>query len=210
MKKNKFNIITIVILIFTMFVFTNAAFAAERNEQISKQVEIINKNFKTPADVLKAIDKYQEQYFEIVKRNNVLISYESEKALNKDRKELKKLYKTVKKQIANKSFIEKYNSIEKQYSKCDASTTPEMNEFAYNYYNEVDVLLNEVYKEVQSKISSKDFEKLVLSEINWLKDVESYKEVFDSMEFGTIGTVLYYDYQTNMRQFRTLLLLLYL
>ena len=174
------------------------------------QTEIVKKNSKSAQEVLADIDKYQKQYFTIIKRNDVLLQDEDNKILNKDRKELKNLYKKVQKQITNKSYMKNYRDIEKRYANCDGITTPEMNEFAYNYYQEVDALLNKVYQDVKSKISSEDFKNLVQSETEWLKEVEDYKKVFDSRGFGTIGTLVYYDYEISMRQFRTLLLLLYL
>ena len=78
------------------------------------------------------------------------------------------------------------------------------------YYEDADELLNEVYKEVKGKISKEDFNKLKLSERKWLKDLDAYEKVFDSMGFGTISTLIYYTYQIDMREFRTLLLMMYL
>ena len=85
-----------------------------------------------------------------------------------------------------------------------------MDNYAIAHYKKVDSLLNEVYKEVKTKITPQEFEKLKTSEKKWLKEVEDYYEVFESQEFGTIGTVIYYGYQIDMREFRTLLLMLYL
>lgn len=159
---------------------------------------------------LSLVDKYQTKYFAIVKRNNVLLNFEDDKALNNDRKELKKIYKEVEKQINNKEYLTEYKKIEKKYSKCNETTTVGMNDFAIKHNNDVDAFLNTIYKKIQSKIPPEDFQKLVLSDQKWLKEVDNYKQVYDSMGYGTIGTVIYYDYQTNMKSFRTLLLMLYL
>ena len=175
-----------------------------------KQIGIENKNFKKINDTQSTIDKYQAKYFTIIKRNNVLLNMGSSSELNKDRKDLKKLFKEVEKQISNKTYLKEYNKIEKHYSKCDAETTIEINEFAQKNYDEVDKLLNDVYKEVKAKISNEDFKNLTLSERKWLQEVRDYEKVFNSMNFGTIGTSVYYNYEINMRKFRTLLLMLYL
>ena len=172
--------------------------------------QIADKKSNTNLDKLSLIDNYQAKYFTIIKRNDVLLNIEDEKILNKDRKELKNLYKEVKKQIHNKTYLKEYNKIEKKYSKCDDMTDIGMKEFSMRNYNEIDNLLNEVYKEVKSKISSEDFKKLAESEQKWLEEVDNYKNVYNSMDYGTIGTLIYYDYQINMRNFRTLLLMLYL
>lgn len=171
---------------------------------------IFSRNSKGASEILSVIDSYQKNYFTIVKRNDVLLKEEDEKALNKDRKDLNRLYKKVQKQVTNKYYSKKYNDINERYSECDEITDIGMKDFADKNYNEVNNLLNEVYNEVKSKISPEDFENLAQSETKWLKEVEDYKTVYDSMDYGTIGTLIYYDYQINMREFRTLLLMLYL
>ena len=203
----KIGLLTIICLISALMTFTNCSFAHAQNTVPQKQV--VNVNVQAQK-ILSDIDKYQEQYFTIVKRNDVLLKYDSDKDLNKDRKELDKLYKKVQKRAKNKAYLKKYKDIEKRYAECNEMTTVGINEFSGNYYKEVDALLNEVYKEVQSTIPPEDFKKLALSEQKWINTVDNYKKTFDSMEFGSIGTVIYFDYQTNMAQFRTLLLMLYL
>ena len=185
-------------LIVIAFMLTSSVFA----QDIS--------NSESYEETFAAIEKYQEQYFKIVKRNDVLLKYESDKALNNDRKELKKLFKKVKKQITNKSYIKKYNDIERRYAKCNDMTTQGMNKFAEKNYNDVSVLLNEVYNYAESKIRPGDKRNFIESEQIWQKEFENYKQVYDEMDFGTIGTIIYYDYRINMVQFRALLLMLYL
>lgn len=162
------------------------------------------------SDKLALTDKYQIQYFAIIKRNNVLLNFEDNKVLNKDRKELKNLYAEVKRQIKNKNYLKEYKIIEKKYSKCDGVTTAEINDFAIKNYKEADDFLNTVYKKIQAEIPSEDFMKLALSEEKWQQEVKAYEKVYNSMGFGTIGTSIYYGYQTDMINFRTLLLMLYL
>ena len=210
MTKRTGFVIYLLILTATLSLFIPGSYSSAKNLTAKKQAETVNKEQSTAAEKLSLINSYQEKYFQIIKRNDVLLNYEDDKTLNKDRKELKKLFSEVKKQIKNKDYLKKHKEIAKRYSKCDELTTTGMNEFEQKYYNEVDALLNTVYKEVQSKISSADFKNLTLSEKKWLKDVEAYKKVFDSKGFGSIGTIIYYDYEINMREFRTLLLMLYL
>ena len=209
MKKNLITIISaLCFVIFGLIVF-NAPIASAKN--IYKQhFSILNKSTKSNSDKLSLIDKYQEQYFVIIKRNNVLLNSEDDKNLNNDRRELKKLYKNVKKQISNKIYLERYKEIEKKYSKCNEITTTGINDFAENNYKEVDALLNNVYKEVKINLSPEDFKKLDASQQQWLKETENYEKAYNAMDFGTIGTAIYYDYQTNIKSFRTLLLMLYL
>ena len=139
-----------------------------------------------------------------------MLNFEDEKKLNKDRNELKKLFKKVQKQISNKEYLKEYKDIQKRYAKCEEITTVGINSFAENNYNEVDALLNKVYKEVKSKISSDDFKQLSASEKKWLKEIQDYEKDYTSQDTGTIGVVINYDCQTNMKEFRTLLLMLYL
>ena len=205
MSKRKLLTIAGALIMAAAIMLVNSSYISAKNMPAKKQVETVKS-----ADVLSSIDKYQEQYFKIVKRNDVFLQFEDREALKKDRKELKKLFAEVKKQIKDKDDLKKYKEIEKRYAECEEITTTGMNEFAENNYKEVDALLNEVYKKVQAKIPPEDFKKLTLSEKKWLKEVQDYKKIFDAQGFGSIGTVIYYDYEISMRQFRTLLLMLYL
>lgn len=198
--------LTIAIII----VFTNSTNVNAKNTNSESQTKITKKKQLSDADKLALIDKYQEKYFTIIKRNGLFYNVDDTAAVEKDRKELNNLYKEVKKQIKNKDYLKKYKEIEKRYSNCKEETTIGMNQFAESNYNEVDDLLNTVYKDVQSKISPQDFNKLTESEKIWLKEVNDYQKMIDLQGFGTIGTIMYYDYQVDIRSFRTLLLMLYL
>ena len=193
-----------------MFSITTAnAYVPAQNLSIQVPAEIANKKHKTSADKLYIIDKYQEKYFEIITRNDVLLKDEDVKELNIDRTELNRLFAEVQNQVKNKKYLKKYNKIQKRYAKCDEITTTGINKCAEKNYNAVDSLLNEVFKKVKSKISSKDYKYLTLSEKEWQKRVDDYQKNFDAMGFGTIGASIYNSYQINMKEFRTLLLMLY-
>lgn len=212
-KNSSFAVVAVFLIIINANIFINNANASLLDNYDKNQVKIANKNATAPLEKLNMIDKYQEKYFTIVKRNNMFVNtvdFEDIDKIDNDRKELKKLFTEVKKQIKNKKYLKEYKAIEKRYSKCNEETTIGMNEFAKKNYDEIDSLLNEVYKEVKSKISPEDFKELTASEKKWLEEVKGYKKVYDSMGFGTIGTIIYYDYEINMREFRTLLLMLYL
>ena len=86
-----------------MFSITNS-YANTPNQNLSVQVpaEIANKKHKTPTDKLYIIDKYQEKYFEIIKRNDVLLKDEDVKELNIDRTELNRLFAEVQNQVKRK------------------------------------------------------------------------------------------------------------
>jgi len=162
-------------------------------------------------DILTQIDTFQEQYFRIIKRNNVLLKLSKDDEYEKDLKDLSELYKKVESNISSDcEYLKKYKKIEHEFAENTGENTFEMNDFAQNHYNAVDKLLNDTYQAVKTKISAEEFNKLVKSEINWLKAVDGYRAVYDSQGFGSIGGLIFLDYQINMRNFRTLLLMLYL
>ena len=205
--KKKIVFFAIILIVFVVITIVSISCISTSS---AKQFEIVNKNSKTNANILSCIDEYQEKYFKIVKRHNMFLQLEDDPTLTKDRKELRDLYEEVKQQITNKHYLQKYNDIKKRYTTNNAATMLDMNEFYKNNYTEIDNLLNEVYKEIKLKISPEDFKKLTSSEKKWIKEVEDYNEVFNSQGFGSIGGVIYYSYQIDMRNFRSLLLMLYL
>ena len=210
--KRKLIVFTAVFAIVMGITFFYNTYVSAKNVSAQKQTKITNKKSATDTEKLLLIGNYQEKYFEIINRNDVLLFFEDLPELNNDRKELKKLFTEVKKKGKNKNYLKEYKQIEKKYSQCDCydGTTECINEFAENHNKEVDALLNTVYKEVQVKISPEDFKKLAESENKWLKEVEAYEKTYNAKEFGTLGTSTYYDYQTDMKNFRTLLLMLFL
>jgi len=178
---------------------------------IPKKETLQNKIQTNHIGILNEINTYQDKYFKIIKRNNALLDLENRPEVISDLKELKLLFIEIKNKIDKDSkYLFEYEKIKNTYKQNNGSNTFEINEFAKRKFEAYDKLLNDTYKEIQNKLSKDDFEKLRISQIAWLKEVENYKKVFDSKGFGTIGTVIKYDYETNMRAFRTLLLMLYL
>ena len=161
-------------------------------------------------ETLNLIDNYQQKYFNIIKRNDVLLRMEDDDNLATDRKELDDLFAEVENQITNDCYLKKYKKIQKRYSECPGITTPEINKCAEKNYKAISTLLNNVYNKAEMKLKFTESKQLAHSEILWEKEVEAYKQIYDSMGFGTIGTSIYYGYETNMKEFRTLLLMLYL
>lgn len=180
------------------------------NEKIEQQEKPISNENLTNSEILNVINDYQDKYFKIIKRHDVLLQLDQDDDCERDMEELKALFEEVKSKINNNEFLTKYNTIEEKFKECDGETTDEMNDFAKQEYDAVDKLLNDVYKVVKAKLNADDFEQLKLSEIKWLKEVEAYYSVFEEQGFGTIRTIVYFDYEVNMRKFRTLLLMLYL
>lgn len=214
MKKENFKkqskILLSVLLTFILLPVVSDLSVSAKNISTQEQTTIVKNDTKNVSEKINLINKYQEKYFNIIKRNDVLLQLEDRTELNKDRNELDNLFAEVEKQITNKHYLKRYKKIQNKYSECNEITTSGMNEFAAKNYKEIDSLLNAVYKKAKSKVNSEDFNKLVLSENTWERKVKDYQEVFDSMEFGTIGTSIYYGYSINMREFRTLLLMLLL
>ena len=112
-KRKRISFISVLIVAILMLISSITAFA----DNIS--LENVRKNQKESSQILPVIDCYQKDYFSIIKRNNMLLQTEDDKTLNKDRKDLNKLYKKVKKQIRNKDYLKKYNDMQKRYAKCD-------------------------------------------------------------------------------------------
>ena len=166
---------------------------------------------KIDYSTLDKIIDYQNRYFDIIKRHDALLSVNNDEEIKKDFKELKELYREVEsKADKNSEFFKRYKDIEEKYKDNDGETTLEMNTFALKHYEEVDKLLNDTYKAVKSSISDEEFYKLKLNQREWLKETENYNTIFEKQGFGTIGTLIKSGYETDMRNFRILLLMLYL
>lgn len=193
MLKNKITILLIAVLFLVTSIFTGS----------------LAKDFSTQ-EQLGIINIYQEKYFEIIRRNDVLLNFEDSTELNEDRRDLDNLFAEVEKQITNRRYLNKYKKIQNRYSKCKGITTIKINACANKNYQAINKLLNNVYQKAESRLNFEDGKKLASNELLWEKDVEDYHKVFESMGFGTIGTSIYYGYEINMREFRTLLLMLYM
>ena len=206
MFKKAFFLVFATIILFAGFF----EYASAKNISLEEQIKIANSEILSASEKIEIIDKYQDKYFEIIKRNNILLNFEDNAKLNKDRTELNELFARVEKQITNKNYLKKYNKIQKRFSDCKGITTPEINKFAEKNDAAINKLLNNTYKNAEAKLNYEDAKKLALSQIDWEKEVEDYKKIYDSMEFGTIGTSTYYGYEINMKEFRTLLLMMFL
>lgn len=184
----------------------------EENYALPDDTEAVPADSKpqTASDILFLIDEYQAKYFDIVKRNNVLLNLEESAEADLDREELKELFEEVESKITNKHYLNRYKRIQKRYSNCKDTTTPGINDFAERNLEAVDDLLNDVYNRVKIKLSFDDSMKLAASKNKWQKEVTDYEKVYESMDFGTIGTSVLYSYQINMKEFRALLMMLYL
>lgn len=201
-------------LIFIIFIVSGILFYYLKN---NKNAESQNENPKKEQSIdieaektIDTINKYQEKYFNIVKRNDVLLNV-GEEDTSSDSKELSALFDEVKNKIQkNNEYLKEYKRIENKYKENTGNTTFEINEFAKNKYDAFDKLLNDTYKAVKNQISKEEFECLRISQRAWLKEVENYNNVFESKEFGTIRGLIKSEYEINMRAFRALLLMLYL
>ena len=203
------KIILLILSAILLLAISNMSVSAE-NVFSDNKIKTINNYEQSVSEKLSFIDKYQKKYFEIIKRNNVLLNQEDDKKINGDRKELENLFSETQQQITNKNYLKKYNKIQKRFSNCDEMTTAQINKHAEKNYNAINKLLNNTYKNAESKLNFKDAKKLALNQIEWEKEIEDYEKIYNSMGFGTIGTSIYYGYKINMTEFRTLLLILYL
>ena len=186
-------------------ILTEKYFSEKKQEQV-EQVQVAEQ-----VSVLDAIEDYQKKYFDIVTKNDVLLISERNDEIEKDEKELSKLFDEVKSKINPQNpFLIKFNNIEKKYSENRGNNTFEINQFAEEHYKAVDDLLNEVYLAVKSTLTDDEAADLTKSEIDWLNKVEAYNKHFESMDYGTIAYLVKTGYECNMRSFRTLLLMLYL
>ena len=183
----------------------------KNTQNLNTQEEKIEKSVKPDYSILDEITNYQNKYFDIIKRHDVLLSLNNDDEVKEDIEELKKLYEEVENKINKSSkFFIRYKEIEEKFKENNGNTTLEINSFASNHYEEVDKLLNDTYKAVKQTISQDDFNKLKVNQRTWLKEVEAYNSIFEKQGFGTISTLVKLGYETDMRNFRTLLLMFYL
>ncbi len=210
-NENSIQIILITILIILglgliTFAILNLNKAQNTTHAETKQEQSI----KTPAQTLQQIDELQARYFNIVKRNDVLLQIQDSDEYQQDMKDLNNLFKEVEKKIDKDNYyLQKYYEIKERYAVNTGISQSDMNAFASNEYEAVDTLLNETYQAVKAKITPEDFKQLITSELKWLKEVEDYYKVYEQQGFGTIGSLVHLGYECNMRNFRTLLLMLY-
>lgn len=206
----KINLYFVFFIFVLLLLFITSEDISAQSLPLNNQIQLTDTVSKPISSTFDIISGYQEKYFEIINRNNVLLNNDDSEDLTNDRKELDGLFNEIKARITNERFLKKYNKIQKRFANCDAITTTGINECANKNYDAIYDLLNNVYKKVESKLSFEESKKLALSQIEWEKMVDDYQNVYNSMNFGTIGTSIYYSYKINMIEFRTLLLMLYL
>lgn len=217
--------VALIITVFTLYIqninfrfqedpksnFQKNDYVTKNSAMQAEETALPNKEPYTAAETLAMIDKYQARYFTIVKRNDMFLQGVDCRGCAKDTKDLSNLYTEVISKIdTNDGYFKKYKEIENEFAENTGETTYDMNIFANSHYEAIDKLLNEVYQAVKAKIPTEDFKNLTSSELIWIKEVEAYKKVFDTQGYGTLGTLKYLGYKTDMHRFRTLLLILYL
>lgn len=211
--KNVNSLQTIIIILLVLWALGLITFAMLKHDKAQNTTSAETKQehvIKTPAQTLQQIDELQARYFNIIKRNDVLLQIQDSDEYQQDRKDLNNLFKEVEQKIdKNNYYLQKYYKIKEQYAVNTGNTQSDMNTFASNEYEAVDGLLNETYQAVKAKIPPEDFKQLITSELKWLKEVEDYYKVYEQQGFGTIGSLIHSEYECNMRNFRTLLLMLY-
>lgn len=211
--KNVNSLQTIIIILLVLWALGLITFAMLKHDKAQNTTSAETKQehvIKTPAQTLQQIDELQARYFNIIKRNDVLLQIQDSDEYQQDMKDLNNLFKEVEQKIdKNNYYLQKYYNIKEQYAVNTGNTQSDMNTFASNEYEAVDGLLNETYQAVKAKIPPEDFKQLITSELKWLKEVEDYYKVYEQQGFGTIGSLIHSEYECNMRNFRTLLLMLY-
>lgn len=211
--KNVNSLQTIIIIVLVVGALGLITFAMLKSNKAQNTTSAETKQehvIKTPAQTLQQIDELQARYFNIIKRNDVLLQIQDSDEYQQDMKDLNNLFKEVEQKIdKNNYYLQKYYNIKEQYAVNTGNTQSDMNTFASNEYEAVDGLLNETYQAVKAKIPPEDFKQLITSELKWLKEVEDYYKVYEQQGFGTIGSLIHSEYECNMRNFRTLLLMLY-
>lgn len=211
-KRNK---ILILIAMCLLLIFTAGVIFFVLNNKKSDSTNIAlnsEENKKTEfQNALDEIDGYQAKYFEIIKRHDALLDMTNSTESKKDIKELSLLFQEVKNKInKDNSYLAEYEKIKEKRIKNLGNTEFEINTIASENHKVVDKLMNDIYSNIKSQLNKEDFEKLNISQKNWLSEVEDYNNIFNSKDFGTIKTIIKLDYEINMKSYRTLLLMLYL
>ena len=210
-KKTKIAIVAALCFVITAILISCFILYCKNNNcKINKQTNIFQ-SLQNNDDTLNKINDFQKRYFEIIKRNDAFLNMQGNSDTKKDLQELKSLFDEIKNNIDKDiNFYKQYENIVTNYRQNTGNTTLEMNQFASSKYKAIDKLLNNIYQELKIELSKEEFEKLKLSQRQWLKDVQDYNKVFEAKKFGTIATLVKLDYETNMCSFRSLLLMLYL
>ena len=172
------------------------------------------KNKTSNTDPIVQIESYQNQYWDTVKKHNVLIQLgEFDSGAKQDLNNLKRLYGKVEDKINKDSdFYKELNNLKKGYDKDieKAQTQMEMNMLSGEYLENTDKILNEVYQQISITVESEDFEKIKASEIRWVKELKDYQKYIGQQDFGSIGGLIYTKTSQDIINFRALLLIYYL
>ena len=86
----------------------------------------------------------------------------------------------------------------------------EMNECAYLEYKEVDKELNDVYKQLMSKLNASEKEKLKIEQRKWIvfrdgSARESISDISGTMASGIYSSSLAYDTKNRIKELKALL-----
>lgn len=185
----------------------------QNNNEINSQVTKLSND-----DYIKQLENYQKEYWEIIKRNNVLLQISEEhdsKTLNdnnNDRKSLSDLENKIKNEIGKgNKYVLKLEEIENQYNKNiqRSETQAEMNFIAQTQLEATDKILNEVYKEIKNNINENEFNELKEQQKRWLQDMSEYEKTINEQGFGSIVGLIYPTTIHNIKKFRTFLLILF-
>ena len=209
LKRNCKKIVLIVIIFILALASIGGIYYVCNNKINKNSANIVQK--RTAKEILAEINELQEYYFKIIKNNHILLQINtSDEKFEQDFLELDDLTRGFTERFDdNNEFLRRYQEISANFSENTGETTYEMIEFEAEHYKAIDKLLNDVYKELKTKLSQEDFEQLKLSQRAWLKEVLDYEKIYKEQEFGSIGPIIKYGYEIDMRSFRILLLLLY-
>lgn len=212
----------VVILCFVMFYHKspseniNTKISDETNVSVNNPEKTETVSAKPSSEILAKIDRYQAKYFEIITRNNMFVDLGLDENIHaKDSYELNTLFKNVENEIGNSEYVKKYYKTLEQYKTDYGETTYDMVQTESQNYVIIDKFLNEVYQAVRIKLPTEEYKKLQASEIKWIKDGDKYCDKImtpenGALKYGSFSRVGIIDAQINMRQFRALLLMLYL
>ena len=160
------------------------------------------------------IEEYQQQYWDIIKRNNMFIQIaEIDSQIKQDRVDLNNLYKKVENAIdKNNNILKELKDLKEKYNKGieKAQTQTEMNVLASHYLENTDKILNDVYIKIKENSSQTNFEALKTNEIEWVREQEEYQTFLEKQSFGSIFGLIYCKTMQDIKYFRTLLLIFYL
>lgn len=208
--KNSYNKTTIImagIILFICFMPSILINEQSNTEKIIKET----KNGTKQITKLDIIDYYQDKFFEIITRNDVLLSMENNEYVHKDLNDLSQLFEKVEHKINSQNeYFKRYKEIEEKYKDNFGENILEMSTFALQNYELIDELFNDTYKEVKIKLKDSELDELKNNQEEWFNKVLSYEQHVKSQDLGSIEQLVNLNSQILMKSFRTLLLMMYL